>query len=40
MKNYKHNQKWYEDMHNILAAVLLIGGFITFFVICGLLEAI
>lgn len=40
MKNYKHSKEWYIRVHNILAGVGLIFGSITFFIICGLLEAI
>lgn len=36
----KHTQEWYVKMHNALAAIILIGGGIAFFIICGLLENI
>lgn len=40
MKNYKHSQKWYEDVHDTLAAALLIGGIFLIVFVCSLLECI
>ena len=40
MKKYKHNQKWYENTHDILAATLLIGGIFFLVFICSLLECV
>lgn len=40
MKNYKHTQKWYENVHDTLTGLLLVGGIIVLILICGLLENI
>ena len=40
MKNYKHTQKWYENVHGTLAGLLLVGGIVVLILICGLLENI
>ena len=40
MKNYKHSQRWYENVHDALVGFLLIGGFIAIIIVCGLLENI
>lgn len=36
----KHTQKWYRDVHDVLAGILLIGGLFAIIIICGLLENI
>ena len=40
MKKYKHTQKWYENVHDTLAGLLLVGGIAVLILICGLLENI
>lgn len=40
MKNHKHTQKWYENVHDTLAATLLIGGIFFLVLACSLLECI
>ena len=40
MKKYKHTQKWYENVHDTLGGLLLVGGIVVLILICGLLENI
>lgn len=40
MKKYKHSQKWYKDIHDTIAAVILIGGIFFLILVCSLLECI
>ena len=40
MKKYKYTQKWYENVHDTLAGLLLVGGIVVLILICGLLENI
>ena len=40
MKKYKHTQKWYENVHDTFAGLLLVGGIVVLILICGLLENI
>ena len=40
MNKYNHTQKWYENVHDTLAGLLLVGGIVVLILICGLLENI
>lgn len=40
MKSYKRSQKWYENVHDTVAATLLIGGIFFLVFACSLLECV